>query len=197
MKLISNTTIRLKGNHISESKVLGDDNKYYYVVVRFGNLLYATFDASLIKHMRGRSPKPNMIEGNSYLWFDINEDRHETRFWQYYVDCYNLNYKKEKESYIKRKYSRLKKPIGHIRYENISKEITPVFSCGPTGWDYCIKFHILDDDSYLYLFANDLRFYILCPPNEKVIESFEGFERAKKSKYYDLFWEMEKFIDGV
>ena len=71
------------------------------------------------------------------------------------------------------------------------------------GEEYEIKFHILDNDTYLYVYANDWGFYCLSNasiednvPNS-LIESIEGFDKAKKSRYYDLYLEMEKYIDGV
>ena len=114
---------------------------------------------------------------------------------------------------LKRKYARIKKPKGNIRYEIIYKKNKPVYGCGPMGDVYEIKFHILDDDSYLYAHANDWCMYSLYDtspfeflfPEDNTfedkdfpepIEEFEGFSKAKKSKYYDLYLELEKFIDG-
>lgn len=203
-RLVKNQTLKIKGNYISESEVFDDENhKTYYVVVRLGNLLYATFDGSYIEYLKGNQIEPNMIEGNSYLWFDLFEDRGETPFREFYYDCLGEASLLEKKEFVKRKYSHLKKPLGNIKYEVVYRKKKTTYGCGPMGEAYEIKFHILDDDTFLYIYANDWCFYCLTnKPSEEddpnsVIEYFEGFEHAKKSKYYDLYLEMEKYIDGI
>ena len=208
-KLINNKTLTIRGGYISESEVLDEDtNKTYYVVVRLGDLLYATFDGSLIAYLQGKANEPNKIEGETHLWYNTFEDRDETPFWKYYEDCYakanDLKFKQE----VVRKHAHLKKPLGNIKYETVYRKSKSVYSCGPMGEAYEIKFHILDDDTYLYVNANDWGCYMLTTYsyldakddqdlNEGLIDVFEGFEKAKKSKYYDLFLEMERYIDGI
>lgn len=204
MELIKNITTRLNGSYISESQVYDEVNKKtYYVVVRLGNLLYATFDKSYIDYLKNKASKPKKIEGDDYLWFDSFSDKGETPFWSYYLTCLEKANSLENKTTINRKYSHLKKPLGNMKYEIISKKTVSEIACGPVGNSYQIKFHILDDDSYLYACANDSCFYSLCVGNAAsdepgdTIESFENFKNAKKSEYYDLFLEMEKYIDGV
>ena len=99
----------------------------------------------------------------------------------------------------------------NIRYEIIYRKETSLCACGPIGFGYEIKFHILDDDSYLYVYADDMNIYslntisemdILSLPQEEFdkaftepIECFEGLVNSVNSKYFDLFLEMEKYID--
>lgn len=109
-------------------------------------------------------------------------------------------------SYAKRKHAHLKKPLGNIKYEVVEKTSKPTSGCGFMGDVYEIKIHNLEDDTYLYVNADDWCYYSLSRNSIfeveygcdlDIIESFEGFENTKMSQYYDFFLEMERFIDGI
>ena len=207
------TTKKVKNNYISECVVVDTEtNETFYVVTQFGDLLYATFTSSWLDYATGKvSEEPQRIEGEDYLFFDLNNDNKETKFWEFYVDTFNEASHLEHTQYINRKYANMKKPIGNIKYEIVYKNNKPVFGCGPMGDIYEIKFHILDDDSYLYVYSDDAFGYMsihkfsvfeLLEKDDDVSldddceEMIEKFSDAKKSKYYDLYLEMEKFKDN-
>lgn len=202
-------TIKLKNNYISEAKVINDNGDIVYVVTVLGNLLYATFNASYIDYVKGISDKkPNKIEGDEYLWFDCNQDRKETIYWNYYNETFIEASKKQHCDYINHKYSHLKKPLGKFKYEIIYKKTKPIFACGPVGDVYEIAFK-LKNGPILYVFADDsCDMYSLYKDSvidkietrnddyDEPIEEFEGFSKAKKSDYYDLYLEIEKYKDN-
>ena len=107
----------------------------------------------------------------------------------------------------------MKKPLGNIKYKILNKKNKPVFGCGPMGDIYEIEFLLLDDNSHLFVYSSDsegaftLTDYSVYDTLEKEeeglnvdykdpIETISDFSKAKKSKYYDLYLEMEKFKDG-
>lgn len=208
------TTKKIKSNYISECKVVDvDTNKIFYVVAQLGDLLYATFTSSWLDYVIGKvSEKPQMIEGEDYYFFDgPDENGKPNRFAEFYNEVLAEASLLEHTHYINRKYANMKKPIGNIKYAVVYKNSKPVFSCGPMGEIYEIKFHILDDDSYLYVYSDDEFGYMsihtfsvfeLLEKNEEAsidddcVEMIEKFSDAKKSKYYDLYLEMEKFKDN-
>lgn len=212
LKEINKQTIKNNGDYVAEIELLDtDDNKSYYVVAQIGNnLLYATFDGSYVGYLNNTNEKPSMLEGDKVWWFyEAN-----TRFCTYYDQAYVMAVELESSESIKRRHAHLKKPLGNIKYEIVYRNNEPRFACGPMGDVYEIKFHILDNDIYLYMYSTDAcDFYALSdfsyfeleekmiggedPVIPDPIESFEGFYKAKKSKYYDLYLEMERFRDGL
>ncbi|MBO4695412.1 MAG: hypothetical protein J5656_05820 [Clostridia bacterium] len=212
LKKLNSRSLKNGSNYIGEVEVLDTEtNKHYFVVTQYGNLLYATFESSYIDSIKDPSlGEPNKIEGETYWWWDEKN----TRFFEFYNDSMCEASSVERRNTITRKYARMKKPLGNIKYEIVEKKSAPVMACGPIGDMYEIKFHILDDDSYLYVFADDAVEEILLlkssvydelenaetsddfnPPEP--VERISRFANAKKSKYYDLYLEMEKFRDGV
>ncbi|MBO4695415.1 MAG: hypothetical protein J5656_05835 [Clostridia bacterium] len=102
-----------------------------------------------------------------------------------------------------------------INYEVVDKRFMAIFACGPIGYMYEIKFHMLDDDTYIYAFGDDVvpeltlakssiydeiisstdegREYIR--PEE--IETVENISKAKKSKYYPLFKILKRYKEEI
>ena len=210
LKELSTRTVKVKNNYIAEIKVFNsEENKDYYVVAQFGDLLYATFDGSWIDYKNGQSQEPNKIEGENYWWFNENN----TQFFEFYQEAERLASVLESSEAIKRKYARLKKPEQFNKYEIVYKKTLPLFACGPMGDIYEMKVHMIDKDRDLYFsfdsacniyridilsiidaFQNDT-FEDQFDEFEKHLTEFEGFSKAKKSKYYDIFLELEKFVD--
>ena len=208
LKEIKKQTAVAKGELVAEIEVLDtDDNKSYFVVSKITDtVLYSTFDGSYIDYLNGLRDKPNVVED------DFLEN---TKFGKYYNEALNIVPQPQGiSSGLKRKYSHLKKPLGNVKYEIVEKKSAPRFACGPMGNAYELKFHLLDDGKYLYIYSSDAYdFYALSdfsyfeleekmiggedPVIPDPIESFEGFYKAKKSKYYDLYLEMERFRDGL
>lgn len=208
-------TLKKDFNYIAECEVLDTDtNLKYYVVTQFGDLFYKTFDSSYIDYINGINKNvPQVIEGDNYLWFDVNEDRNITRFWKEYNATYTAAYLLGHRQYIKAKYSHLKKPLGNIKFKILNKRTKPVFGCGPMGDIYEIEFFINDTNEHLFVFSDDYNgiysiykeslFDIIV--NEEnggelkeitPIELIKNFSLAKKSIYYDLYLEMEKYKDN-
>ena len=204
-------TVKINSDYISEIKLTDDLGNNYFVVTELGDLLYATFDNSYIDYKKGiTSVSPNKIEGENYLWFDIHENRNQTIFWEYYLETLSEATSKMNNEYRRHKYSHLKKPLNNINYKIIRKRDKDVFACGPVGTVYEIEF-LIDNKETLFLYADDVigRNYMIAKCsifdfdeskydiNDYIVEMISDFSKAKKSMYYDLYLEMEKFIDGI
>ena len=198
-----------KWEYIAECEVLDTEtNEKFYVVVQRENLFYKTFRSSYIDYFTGLTKiEPEEVEGANSLWFYFEKD---TRFYHQYFEALGEASKLETQDYNKRKYARIKKPLGNIKYKILNKRARPVLGCngGYVGDDYEIEFLILPKNKHLFVYADDLTGgFILAdysiydvPLDESIdektfIEILSNFSKAKKSQYYDLYLEMEKFKD--
>lgn len=102
-------------------------------------------------------------------------------------------------------------------FEIVEKKNKNGFTCGPVGDMYEIKFHMIDDDSYIYLYSEDafMGSYILAKcslfeilenndmdisvPDEDLVEMINEYSdiTIEKSKYKGLYLEMDKYIEEV
>ena len=214
IKEIKIKTIKHGYNYISECEVLDTDtNETYYVVTQFGNLFYKTFKNSYMDYVLGKTKvEPIQIEGDDYMWTDFSYDCGVTRFCKQYKKTFEEASKLEHRDYINHKYAHLKKPLGNIKFKILNKRRKCVYGCGPMGEIYEIEFLILDDNSNLYVYSDDsfgafsITDYSVYDSLESEedgnefeyidsIEEISDFSKAKKSKYYDLYLEMEKYKD--
>ena len=194
-------------NYIAEYTVLEEEGRqFYYVVVQIGNLLYATFESSYLDYITGKvNKKPTRIEGADFLWFDIIEDRGDTRFWKYYRAAFEKANNLMRNDYIQRKYSHLKKPLGNIKYHIVDQKSVPlldaavyemIFSITDTGETLLVQ---CDPQGRLSLSKVPLGFkpFDELPQDSVLVEEISSFSKAKYSDYYDLYLEMEKFRDSI
>ena len=209
---VSEKVIEKNGNFIAEITVRDEKTgKCYYVVCQLGDLFYKTFESSYIDYVSGKAAEPKMVEGDDYLWWYVADTEEKSAFYDYYEETLALASDMEKSKYIKRKYSRLKKPDGNIKFEIVDKCSETVFACGPIGEVCQIKFYLSEEDRNLYVFYSDVEgeLFILSEHDIKseidndefdeknVIERFVGFSKAKKSRYYDLYYAMMQYVDGI
>ena len=102
-----------------------------------------------------------------------------------------------------------------INFEIADQRFMAISACGPIGYMYEIKFHMLDDDTYIYAFGDDMVSELtlakssiydeiinsteegreLNSPEE--IESVANITKAKGSKYYELFKILKKYKDTI
>lgn len=214
LEKIGKRSLKNGSNYIGEVEVLDTDtNKHYYVVTQLGDLLYATFESSYIDSIKNPElPKPNMIEGEPYLFFDFWEDRPgNTIYREFYVEAYNEASAVKSRNTITKKYARMKKPSGELKYEVISKDTMDTFACGPLGTIYEIKVRLLEDNTEIYV-SLDTSFEMIYGISKNsiikafsdgdmkecdFIEEINGTQKIKKSKYYDLYYLVEQFYDGI
>lgn len=208
LKFINNKTEFIKGNYVSETKVFDDENnKSFFVVVQLGDLLYATYEKSYYLSYKSNKPLPPRIEGDKYLWFDLHEDRDETKFWFFYRDC--LERAMELECQMSVKECDLPIPKDdHYTFEMVEARNKVVFSCGLMGGCYEIEYCLIGDDFHLFAYTDDLGVCCLCKSSIinndinkdkplKVVKYFKDLETAKKSYFGILFKGLEDYINHL
>ena len=102
-----------------------------------------------------------------------------------------------------------------INFEIADQRFMAISACGPIGYMYEIKFHMLNDDTYIYAFGDDIVSQLTLAKssiydeiinstkegrelnNPEEIESVEDIKKAKKSKYYDLYVVLQKYKDSA
>ena len=199
MKKIDERVLRVDDNYVAEI-VVEDEGKKYYVVCQLGDLMYKTFDGSYIDFLSGKAPMPNEIEGDDYLWFDDNS----TKFAAFYSEALERASKYQDESERAEKYSNAKVPSGTLKFDILDKQRE---SCGFVFENEACELKVrLQDGSVLFVYFDDINgdYYAISKetmfqsenPGEP-IEVFYAFEDTAESKYYDLYYALERYKDEL
>ena len=153
MKKIDERVIEHDGNHIAEIVVIDETagNKFF-VTCQVGDLFYRTFKSSYIDYVIKGGEKPGEVEGEDHLFFSLDDEispygEKNTPFRDFYREALSLACGKQKEDYLKNKYSSLEKPRGNIKFEIVSKKCEDT-SCGPCfgGCEWEIEFFLPNHD---------------------------------------------------
>ena len=101
-----------------------------------------------------------------------------------------------------------------IRYEIVEHKSKELYGCGGmAGHAFEIKFFLNDEDRYLFVYSDDLSGALMLLDYSAYdaveaelngvdgieygdpLELWESIEEAEDSEYYDLYAEMEKYVD--
>ena len=192
------TTIKFRDKFISECCVLDTiTQKKYYVVSQIGKTLYATFDNSYIGYLKHKNKKPQKLEGENFMFFDLNNRFINTRFNKQYKLTYEASIFEKRKHYLNRKYSHIKKPTCNLNYviiekKSVSNNVEKLYEM--EVFLYTKKYYIFSNSYSIYKISRTE--FNLCDKDSDIIESLDSFDKCKKSKFYSLYLEMEKYKDN-
>ena len=213
MKKINQEVIYKDEKIIAEITVYDEEiDETFYVVCQLGELFYNTYKSSYIDYVSNGGEPPVMLEGDTYMWYCAYDDRFEeppTRFFDYYEEALSLANRMEKKVFVNEKYKSIRKPRKKLNPEVIGKvtfgeDVGPC--CGGTCWNLLCR--IPKDGKILLVSTTDLcDYYMICEqehlptaqdePLAPPFEEYEEFEETSNSQYYELFYLLERYRDGL